>query len=292
MFKSISAKLTSLVLALVLVFSCAALAGCSNGSSGASTEDSPASSTTDSSAVSKADSSASSKAESSAGSKADSSAVSKADSSAAVSKTESAAVSKSDSSAVSKADSSSSQTATKAAESKADQSDVTPAGDIIAVIDVKDYGTIKVKLEPDAAPITVENFVSLAKKGFYDGLTFHRIMKGFMIQGGDPLGNGTGGSGKTIKGEFSGNGVKNPLKHTRGVISMARSNDPNSASSQFFIMHQDASHLDGQYAAFGKVTEGMDVVDKIANDAKPVDNNGTIPSSKQPVINSIKIVEK
>ena len=113
-----------------------------------------------------------------------------------------------------------------------------------------------------------------------------------MIQGGDPLGNGTGGSDKTIKGEFSGNGVNNPLKHTRGVISMARSSDPNSASSQFFIMHEDAPHLDGQYAAFGKVTEGMEVVDKIANDAQPVDGNGTIPSSKQPVINSIKITEK
>ena len=172
------------------------------------------------------------------------------------------------------------------------ESDVTPVAGATAVIDVKDYGTITVELYPDIAPITVENFVTLAKKGFYDGLTFHRIIKGFMIQGGDPLGNGTGGSDKTIKGEFSGNGVNNPLKHTRGVISMARSSDPNSASSQFFIMHEDAPHLDGQYAAFGKVTEGMEVVDKIAKDAKPIDNNGTIPSSKQPVINSIKITEK
>ena len=244
MFKTISAKVISLALALVLVCSCAALAGCANNGS------------------------------------------------SATSKTGSSASSKTDSSASSKTDSSSSQTETKAAESNADQSDVTPVTGATAVIDVKDYGTITVELYPDVAPITVENFVSLAKKGFYDGLTFHRIIKGFMIQGGDPLGNGTGGSDKTIKGEFSGNGVNNPLKHTRGVISMARSSDPNSASSQFFIMHEDAPHLDGQYAAFGKVTDGMEVVDKIANDAKPVDGNGTIPSSKQPVINSIKITEK
>ena len=229
MFKTISAKVISLALALVLVCSCAALAGCANNTN----------STTSS-------------------------------------KTESAAT----------------QAATTAAATTAAESDVTPVAGATAVIDVKDYGTITVELYPDVAPITVENFVSLAKKGFYDGLTFHRIIKGFMIQGGDPLGNGTGGSDKTIKGEFSGNGVNNPLKHTRGVISMARSSDPNSASSQFFIMHEDAPHLDGQYAAFGKVTEGMEVVDKIANDAQPVDGNGTIPSSKQPVINSIKITEK
>lgn len=230
MFKTISAKVISLALALVLVCSCAALAGCANNTN----------STTSSS------------------------------------KTESAAT----------------QAATTAAATTVAESDVTPVAGATAVIDVKDYGTITVELYPNVAPITVENFVSLAKKGFYDGLTFHRIIKGFMIQGGDPLGNGTGGSDKTIKGEFSGNGVNNPLKHTRGVISMARSSDPNSASSQFFIMHEDAPHLDGQYAAFGKVTEGMEVVDKIANDAQPVDGNGTIPSSKQPVINSIKITEK
>ena len=229
MFKTISAKVISLALALVLVCSCAALAGCANNTNSATS-----------------------------------------------SKTESAAT----------------QAATTAAATTAAESDVTPVAGATAVIDVKDYGTITVELYPDIAPITVENFVTLAKKGFYDGLTFHRIIKGFMIQGGDPLGNGTGGSDKTIKGEFSGNGVNNPLKHTRGVISMARSSDPNSASSQFFIMHEDAPHLDGQYAAFGKVTEGMEVVDKIANDAQPVDGNGTIPSSKQPVINSIKITEK
>ena len=133
-----------------------------------------------------------------------------------------------------------------------------------AIIDVKDYGKIEVELYEELAPITVKNFVDLAKDGFYDGLTFHRIITGFMIQGGDPLGNGTGGSKKTIKGEFAQNGVENNLSHTRGVISMARSAMPNSASSQFFIMHQDAPHLNGQYAAFGKVVEGMDVVDEIA----------------------------
>ena len=159
-----------------------------------------------------------------------------------------------------------------------------------AVIDVKDYGKITVELYPNYAPKTVANFVKLAESGFYDGLTFHRIMEGFMIQGGDPKGNGTGGSDENIVGEFSANGfTQNTLSHKRGVISMARSNDMNSASSQFFIVHKDSTFLDGQYAAFGEVTDGMDVVDKIATDAKPVDGNGTIPSSKQPVINSVTI---
>lgn len=125
---------------------------------------------------------------------------------------------------------------------------------------------IKIELDPTAAPITCANFEKLVNDGFYDGLTFHRIIPGFMIQGGDPLGNGTGGSKETIKGEFASNGVNNPLKHTRGVISMARAMNPDSASSQFFIMHADAPHLDGDYAAFGKVVEGMDVVDQIANE--------------------------
>ncbi len=125
---------------------------------------------------------------------------------------------------------------------------------------------IKIELDPTAAPITAANFEKLVKEGFYDGLTFHRIIPGFMIQGGDPNGNGTGGSKDYIKGEFASNGVNNPLKHTRGVISMARAMNPNSASSQFFIMHADAPHLDGEYAAFGKVVEGMDVVDQIANE--------------------------
>ncbi len=155
------------------------------------------------------------------------------------------------------------------------------------VIDVKDYGKITVKLYPDVAPITVANFQKLVSEHFYDGLTFHRIISGFMIQGGDPNGDGTGGSDKNIKGEFSSNGVKNDLKHERGVISMARSMDPDSASSQFFIMHKAASHLDGQYAAFGRVTDGMAVVDKIAETVQPTDSNGTVPKADQPVINSI-----
>lgn len=124
---------------------------------------------------------------------------------------------------------------------------------------------MKAELYEDIAPITCENFISLVKEGFYDGLTFHRIIPGFMIQGGCPLGNGTGGPGHTIKGEFASNGVKNDLKHTRGVLSMARAMDPDSAGSQFFIMHNDAPHLDGDYAAFGKLTEGYDVLDRIAS---------------------------
>lgn len=130
---------------------------------------------------------------------------------------------------------------------------------------IKDMGTIKIELYEDIAPITVENFITLVDDRYYDGLTFHRIIKGFMIQGGCPNGTGMGGPGYHIKGEFTANGFPNNLKHTRGVISMARSMDPNSAGSQFFIMHEDAPHLDGQYAAFGKVVEGMDVVDKIAS---------------------------
>ena len=125
--------------------------------------------------------------------------------------------------------------------------------------------TIRLELYPEIAPVTVENFLDLVKKGFYNGLTFHRIIPGFMIQGGDPSGNGTGGPGYKIKGEFRSNGVKNDLKHERGVISMARAFDPNSAGSQFFIMHEDAPHLDGEYAAFGKVIEGLDTVDEIAS---------------------------
>jgi len=124
---------------------------------------------------------------------------------------------------------------------------------------------IRLELYPETAPITVENFLDLVKKGFYNGLTFHRIISGFMIQGGDPDGNGMGGPGYSIRGEFKSNGVDNPLKHEKGVISMARSMDPNSAGSQFFIMHEAAPHLDGQYAAFGKVIEGLDVVDEIAS---------------------------
>lgn len=161
-----------------------------------------------------------------------------------------------------------------------------------AEIDIQDYGVITVELDSKSAPETVKNFVELAQSGFYDGLTFHRIMSGFMMQGGDPEGTGFGGSGKTIKGEFSANGVENPLSHTRGAISMARSQDNDSASSQFFIVHEDSTFLDGQYAAFGYVTDGMDVVDKVCADAKPTDDNGTIPAEEQPVITSITIQTK
>lgn len=165
------------------------------------------------------------------------------------------------------------------------------SGNHHAEIDVKDYGLIKVELNADEAPITVTNFVKLAKDGFYDGLTFHRIIDGFMIQGGDPEGNGTGGSDETIKGEFSANNVENVLKHTRGAISMARSQDYDSASSQFFIVHQTNTSLDGQYAVFGYVYEGMDVVDKIAASVPVTDNNGTVEAQNQPIINSIKITD-
>jgi len=134
----------------------------------------------------------------------------------------------------------------------------------MVIIEMDNGGIIKLELDEKAAPITTENFLNLVKEGFYDGLTFHRVIAGFMIQGGDPLGNGMGGSKNNIKGEFKSNGFDNPIKHVRGVISMARAQDPNSASSQFFIMHADAPYLDGQYAAFGKVVEGMDVVDQIA----------------------------
>jgi len=136
---------------------------------------------------------------------------------------------------------------------------------------------IRLELYPETAPITVENFLDLVKKGFYNGLTFHRIISGFMIQGGDPDGNGMGGPGYSIKGEFKSNGVDNPLKHEKGVISMARSMDPNSASSQFFIMHADAPHLDGNYAAFGHVVEGLEVVDEIANTPTDFRDKPTTP---------------
>lgn len=158
-------------------------------------------------------------------------------------------------------------------------------------ITVKDYGVIQAELDGDTAPITVANFVNLAKSGFYNGLTFHRIISGFMIQGGDPLGNGTGGSEQTITGEFSANGIENDIKHVRGVLSMARSQDNNSASSQFFIMHADADSLDGQYAAFGMVTEGMEIVDKICENTPVTDSNGTVEKADQPVISEIKVID-
>ena len=160
-----------------------------------------------------------------------------------------------------------------------------------AEIVVKNYGTIALELDADVAPITVENFANLVNEGFYNGLTFHRIISGFMIQGGDPLGNGTGGSSKTIKGEFASNGVKNSISHVRGTISMARSSMPNSASSQFFIVHKDSTFLDGQYAAFGTVTSGMEVVDKICDETAVEDDNGTVAKNNQPVIEKITMID-
>ena len=159
-------------------------------------------------------------------------------------------------------------------------------------IDVADYGTIALELDGDTAPITVENFLKLAKSGFYDGLTFHRIIDGFMIQGGDPQGNGMGGSDETIKGEFSANGVENDISHVRGVISMARNGyDMDSASSQFFIVQSDSTFLDGQYAAFGHVTDGMEVVDAICEDTPVEDSNGTVLAENQPVITEIRVID-
>ena len=171
-------------------------------------------------------------------------------------------------------------------------------------IKVKDYGIIRLTLDADAAPITVTNFIKLVKGGFYDGLTFHRIMEGFMIQGGDPKGNGTGGT-DTIKGEFLENGVYNPISHVRGVISLARrgagytvkdgqvvyDTGYDSGSCQFFIVHEDSTFLDGKYAAFGWVTEGMDVVDAIAESVPVTDNNGTVKSGYAPVIEYIKVIK-
>ncbi len=158
-----------------------------------------------------------------------------------------------------------------------------------AEIAVKDYGVISVELDADTAPITVTNFVDLAMSGFYDGLTFHRIIDGFMIQGGAPRAGGKPAA--AIRGEFSENNVENGISHTAGTISMARAKDPNSATSQFFIMVGDALYLDGHYAGFGHVTAGQEVAQKIAGDARPTDNNGTIPAAQQPVIESVKIID-
>lgn len=158
-------------------------------------------------------------------------------------------------------------------------------------INIKDKGTIKAELDADAAPITVTNFVKLVEEGFYDGLTFHRIIEGFMMQGGDPTGTGMGSADQTIVGEFANNGMDNPISHTRGTISMARSAKPDSASCQFFIMHQDGTYLDGDYAAFGHVTEGMEIVDDICENTTGQDSNGIVPEENRPVIESIEYVE-
>lgn len=165
----------------------------------------------------------------------------------------------------------------------------TVQGSCYADIVIEGYGTITVALDAEAAPITVANFVKLAQSGFYDGLTFHRIIEGFMMQGGCPEGTGRGNSDATIKGEFSANGVDNPLSHTAGAISMARRNAYDSASCQFFIVHEDSTYLDGSYAVFGYVTEGMDIVDAICTGAQPTDGNGSIAAEEQPVIRSITI---
>lgn len=155
---------------------------------------------------------------------------------------------------------------------------------------VEDYGAINLELDADTAPITVTNFINLVNDDFYNGLTFHRIIDGFMVQGGDPEGTGMGGSSKTIKGEFTANGVENNISHVRGVISMARSDSYNSASSQFFIVHEDSTYLDGQYAAFGKVISGMEVVDELVK-IEVEDDNGTVLTENQPIITSIKTFE-
>ena len=177
--------------------------------------------------------------------------------------------------------------ACSSASSSASAEPVTPTAIIPIEITVKDYGTMKAELYPEIAPETVENFVNLVRSGFYDGNRFHRIINGFMIQGGADL----SGTVANIPGEFAANGFENDLKHTTGVLSMARAKDPDSASSQFFIMVGDADWLDGQYAAFGKVTEGIEIALKIAEDARPLDNNGTIAEEAMPIIESIKVLD-
>ena len=183
------------------------------------------------------------------------------------------------------------ETPKKSEQKKTEASEELLSGTHHAEIQVKDYGTITVELDADTAPITVTNFVNLAKDGFYDNLTFHRIMDGFVIQGGDPNGDGTGGADQTIKGEFSSNGVENEISHTRGTISMARAQDPDSASSQFFIVQEDSDYLDGNYAAFGHVTSGMEIVDQICKDVPVEDDNGTVKAENQPVIEKITITD-
>ena len=183
------------------------------------------------------------------------------------------------------------ETPKKSEQKKTEASEELLSGTHHAEIQVKDYGTITVELDADTAQITVTNFVNLAKDGFYDNLTFHRIMDGFMIQGGDPNGDGTGGADQTIKEEFSSNGVENEISHTRGTISMARAQDPDSASSQFFIVQEDSDYLDGNYAAFGHVTSGMEIVDQICKDVPVEDDNGTVKAENQPVIEKITITD-
>lgn len=189
------------------------------------------------------------------------------------------------------ADDAPSQDVSAEATSEVDPDDPYATGIHHATIEVEGYGTIEVALNANVAPITVSNFCHLAEQGFYDGLTFHRIIEGFMIQGGDPSGDGTGGSDETIKGEFSANGVDNNIPHVRGTISMARSSDYDSASSQFFIVQDTSDSLDGQYAAFGNVTSGMEVVDAICANTPVEDSNGTVAPENQPKIAKISIVD-
>lgn len=159
-------------------------------------------------------------------------------------------------------------------------------------IEIENYGVITAVLDAKTAPITVENFINLINEDFYNGISFHRIINGFMMQGGDPDGDGTNNEGTpTIKGEFAYNGVENNISHTRGTLSMARSSSYNSAASQFFIMHQDDTRLDGQYAAFGKVTDGMDIVDEICTKTPVTDKNGSVAKANRPIIKEIRIVE-
>ena len=183
------------------------------------------------------------------------------------------------------------ETPKKSEQKKTEASEELLSGTHNAEIQVKDQGMIRVELGADTLPRTVTNFVNLAKDGFYDNLTFHRIMDGFVIQGGDPNGDGTGGADQTIKGEFSSNGVENEISHTRGTISMARAQDPDSASSQFFIVQEDSDYLDGNYAAFGHVTSGMEIVDQICKDVPVEDDNGTVKAENQPVIEKITITD-
>ena len=177
-----------------------------------------------------------------------------------------------------------------------DYDDTDPEEDLLTgkhhvEIVIRDYGTIALELDADSAPITVTNFIALARAGFYDGLTFHRIIEGFMMQGGDPVGNGTGGATKKIKGEFASNGIDNPISHTRGTISMARSMMPNSASSQFFIMHQDGTYLDGDYAAFGHVTSGIEIVDEICENIQTGNGVWAVPASVLPVMETVRVID-
>ena len=175
--------------------------------------------------------------------------------------------------------------------SEEEEIDMYNTGKHHAQIEIEDYGIIELELDADVAPITVANFAKLVNEGFYNGLTFHRIMDGFMIQGGDPEGTGMGGSSETIKGEFSLNGVENTISHVRGTISMARSSAYNSASSQFFIVHEDSTFLDRQYAGFGKVTSGIEIVDQICEDTQVEDDNGTVLKENQPIIEKITMLD-